>query len=142
MGSGKAKVEVDGMQVAMLKAGDFFGEVALLRGEARSATIAALEKTVALKITRSDFNSLGLLEKLEFPKRAAVGGGDGATVAVQPPSPKVAEDRQLISDALKANMNLAKCIALDESKINAIIDKMWCISVPAGEAVIKQGDID
>ena len=58
--SGSAKVEVNGNMVATLKAGDYFGENALLRDDPRNATIVCQAKIDALKITRPKFVELGL----------------------------------------------------------------------------------
>ena len=58
----------DGREVilAILGEGDFFGEMALLDGEGRSANVVALEDAEALTLQRSDF--LDILER--FPKIA------------------------------------------------------------------------
>lgn len=58
--SGKAKVFVsdeDGRELTLytLGAGDFFGELALIDGAPRSATVSTTEKSIMLKITGSDF---------------------------------------------------------------------------------------
>ena len=52
--------------LAILGEGDFFGEMALLDGEGRSANIVAVEDTTALVLPRNDF--LHILE--QFPKIA------------------------------------------------------------------------
>lgn len=52
--------------ITMLKAGDFFGELALLDGRGRSATVTAMQDTEMLTLRRSEF--LLLLEK--FPQIA------------------------------------------------------------------------
>ena len=49
--------------ITMLKAGDFFGELALLDGKGRSATVTAMQDSELLTLRRSEF--LLLLEK--FP---------------------------------------------------------------------------
>jgi len=58
----------DGREVilAILGTGDFFGEMALLDGEGRSANVIALEDAEVLTLQRSDF--LDILER--FPKIA------------------------------------------------------------------------
>ena len=58
----------DGREVilAILGEGDFFGEMALLDGEGRSANVVALADTEVLTLQRSDF--LDILE--QFPKIA------------------------------------------------------------------------
>ena len=51
------RLSKDGREVilAMLNEGDFFGEMALLDGEARSANVIALEETEVLTLNREDF---------------------------------------------------------------------------------------
>jgi cAMP-dependent protein kinase regulator len=61
---GKVKVTTQGpkgssLQLAELKEGDFFGEVALLTGKPRTATITSMEETEVLELTR---DGLGALE--------------------------------------------------------------------------------
>lgn len=60
VGEGSVKVtrlSKDGREVilAMLNAGDFFGEMSLLDGESRSANVIALEDTEVLTLNRKDF---------------------------------------------------------------------------------------
>jgi CRP-like cAMP-binding protein len=57
--SGNARVGVPGRPVA-LQAGDFFGEMALIDGEMRAATVTATTDVLVLMIARSKF--LKLLE--------------------------------------------------------------------------------
>jgi len=57
---GRVKVSVQGRDgrefvLAVLGEGDFFGEMALLDGKPRSATVVALEDTTALTLRRGDF---------------------------------------------------------------------------------------
>jgi len=63
--SGKVKVSGEGQDgkeviLSFLGPGEFFGELALVDQEPRSATVSAVEKTVVLQIHRADF-----LEMLE-----------------------------------------------------------------------------
>ena len=62
------RLSKDGREVilAMLNAGDFFGEMSLLDGESRSANVIALEDTEVLSLYRDDF--LDVLH--EYPKIA------------------------------------------------------------------------
>lgn len=62
------RLSKDGKEVilAMLNKGEFFGEMALLDGESRSANVIALEKTEVLTLNRKDF--LSVLE--EYPEIA------------------------------------------------------------------------
>ncbi|CAJ1426564.1 unnamed protein product [Effrenium voratum] len=138
---GTAVVEINNKKVADLKAGDYFGENALLRDEPRNATIKANSQVIALKITRQSFMSLGLQDKLEFPKRGAVGGGVAVQAEIKPPCEKSESDKQLISKALKDNTNLNTIANLDEVRTKALTDLMWKEEVPAGTAIIKQNDL-
>jgi len=140
---GTSDVIISGKAVAKLKSGDYFGENALLREEPRTATIWATSAVVkALKITRVDFEKLGLRGKIEFAKRGAVLGGAELEAEVKPPTPKTPEEVQLIAKALQANENLNTIGALDDAKIKAISDVMWKEPVTAGTAIIKQGDLN
>jgi CRP-like cAMP-binding protein len=53
--SGAARVLVDGHQVSCLRAGDWFGELALLRDIPRTATVQATENTALLSLSDDDF---------------------------------------------------------------------------------------
>jgi MFS family permease len=53
--SGRAAVEVDGRMTSTLGAGDFFGEIALLRDVPRTATVRAQEELRLYAIERDDF---------------------------------------------------------------------------------------
>ena len=55
-----AKFSKDGKEIilAILGVGEFFGDMSLLDGEPRSATVVAIEKTEVTAIRRSDFLSL------------------------------------------------------------------------------------
>lgn len=55
---GKARVERDGKVVARLKDGDFFGELSLIDGEPRNATVIADSPMVLLVITKTAFGNL------------------------------------------------------------------------------------
>lgn len=138
---GTADVEINGKTVASLKAGDYFGENALLRNEPRNATIKATKEVVTLKITRKSFMSLGLQDKLEFPKRGAVGGGAQVQAEVKPPSSKSDADVTLIKKALQENVNLNTIANLDDVRMKAMCDVMWKEDVAEGTALIKQNDL-
>jgi CRP-like cAMP-binding protein len=138
--NGTCDVDIDGKSVASLKAGDYFGEVALLRDEPRTATIKATSRVEALMVTRETFVKLGLNSKLEFPKRWAVAGG-GNKVSVKPPTPKTAEEVNLIKQALRDNTNLTSTVELDDDKIQKMIDCMWAGEYTKGTKLITQGDL-
>ena len=55
MSKGKAEVIKGGQTLATLGAGDFFGEMSLLDGYLRSASVRALEDTECMVLSRWDF---------------------------------------------------------------------------------------
>jgi CRP-like cAMP-binding protein len=65
--SGSVRVERDGNRLNTLGPGDFFGEIALLDGGPRTATVTAEEPSRLLVLTHREFHSL--ME--EFPAVAA-----------------------------------------------------------------------
>ena len=56
--SGTAEVSRGGAPVAKLGPGDFFGEIALIREERRTATVTAMSPMVLIVMTGSSFRSL------------------------------------------------------------------------------------
>jgi CRP-like cAMP-binding protein len=56
--SGTAEVTRGGTPVAKLGAGDFFGEIALIREDRRTATVTATSPMVLIVMTGSSFRSL------------------------------------------------------------------------------------
>jgi ATP-binding cassette subfamily B protein len=56
--SGDARVLRGGEEINRMRAGDFFGEIALLEGTPRTASVAADGPVVCLGILRADFRSL------------------------------------------------------------------------------------
>jgi CRP/FNR family cyclic AMP-dependent transcriptional regulator len=65
--SGRVRVERDGRRINTLGPGDFFGEIALLDGGPRTATVTADEPTRLLVLTHREFHTM--ME--EFPEVAA-----------------------------------------------------------------------
>lgn len=55
---GTARVEIDGRTVAHLGPGDFVGELSLITGEPRSATVTATSEMNIRVLNRREFNSL------------------------------------------------------------------------------------
>lgn len=55
---GSARVEKDGKVIARLGAGDFFGEMSLLDGQPRSATVVADSPVLLLVVHASSFSRL------------------------------------------------------------------------------------
>ena len=58
--SGQARVllEPSGQEVAVIPAGGFFGEMSMLTGDRRTATVKAMDDTRALEISAADFREL------------------------------------------------------------------------------------
>jgi len=54
--SGTVEVQVKGRKMALLEAGAYFGEMALLTGERRTADVTAVDYCQLLVLTRRDFN--------------------------------------------------------------------------------------
>jgi CRP-like cAMP-binding protein len=55
---GAVEVVRDGHVVAQMTAGDFFGELSLIDGEPRSATVVAVEDVVLFTLNSDEFDSL------------------------------------------------------------------------------------
>ena len=55
---GKARIEKDGVEVATVGAGDFFGELALLDRSPRNATVTALTDLDAIVLGQREFSAL------------------------------------------------------------------------------------
>ena len=55
---GKARVDIGGHEIAMLAPGEFFGEIALLDGGPRTATVTAETDVVAEVIGEREFRSV------------------------------------------------------------------------------------
>jgi CRP-like cAMP-binding protein len=58
IGSGEAEVTVDGQPRATMRAGDYFGEIALLLGSDRTATVTATTDLRCYALTPWDFRAL------------------------------------------------------------------------------------
>jgi CRP-like cAMP-binding protein len=145
--SGEAAVWVKGddgnkKKIVTLKAGDYFGEAALLKEEARSADIIAETALQTFKITRADFQKLGLNDKLQFANRRAVGGGAQGATKAKEPSKKTKEEFDLIAQALRSNENLETMTTLDDARVKSFIDVMWKEEVGVGQEVITEGDLN
>lgn len=56
--SGEARVSIDGAEVRTLKAGDYFGEIALIDGGLRTATITAVSDGKSYGLTQWQFRPL------------------------------------------------------------------------------------
>lgn len=70
--SGTAKVDIDGMTVAHLGAGDFLGELAVISGTRRTATVTATSAMEIEVLNRREFMSL-LDESAQLGRKILVG---------------------------------------------------------------------
>ena len=55
---GRATVSIAGTEVRSLGSGDYFGEISMIDGKPRSATVTATEPTRTLAIPHQDFERL------------------------------------------------------------------------------------
>jgi CRP-like cAMP-binding protein len=69
---GSADVIQDGVQIGHLKPGDYFGEISLIDGGTRSATVTTTAPTVTLSITAWDFKRL-IEHNHEVTKKLLIG---------------------------------------------------------------------
>lgn len=140
--SGMASVTKGGNRVALLRAGDYFGERALLFQEARIATVVAVSELQCYEITRKKFQDLGLNSRLHFANRRAIAAGSGSPAAMaaplKAPSPKTPEERELITAALRANPQL-KLLALGTRQVKRMVDIAWREEIEAGCELLRAG---
>jgi CRP-like cAMP-binding protein len=91
--SGEASVVQGGREITRIGSGQFFGEIALLEGTPRTASVVATGRTVCLGILRSDFRPLLVrqpriaLRILEEEGRRIDPGGAKAHATMTPVSP-------------------------------------------------------
>jgi len=66
--AGSASVSIDGAEVARFGPGDYFGEMSVIDGQPRSASVTAVDEVTTLAITAWDFE--GLMEQHPSMMRA------------------------------------------------------------------------
>lgn len=96
--AGKVRVvlEPSGQEVAVIPAGGFFGEMSMLTGEARTATVKAAEDVTVLEISAADFRELavanpGLLDHVSTvigARRTGLEAAKASVAAVTAPEAK------------------------------------------------------
>lgn len=124
-----------------LKAGDYFGEAALMTTGKRMATIQAKGTVVCLVLGKAQFEKLFGSGKLKVVvvKRAAISAESHITAVTAPPSAireKSAHTFEMILRAFQQCV-LFKDKSLDYQK--KIIESMWLVEVSAGKPIITQG---
>lgn len=91
--AGEALVSQNGVEINRLEPGQFFGEIALLEGTPRTASVTAIGQVVCLGILRSDFRPLLVrqpriaLRILEEEGRRTDPSGTTARATMAPVSP-------------------------------------------------------
>ncbi len=91
--AGEASVRQSETEINRLRAGDFFGEIALIEGRPRTASVVSVGTSVCLGILRSDFRPLLVrhprvaLRILEEEGRRIDPSGDIARATMSPASP-------------------------------------------------------
>lgn len=131
-------------ELGRLKAGDYFGEVALLSSTRRGATVSALTDLDCLYLRRQDFTEMFGSHRLnvQFAKRKAVSServpeNYTPSVPVGAQKEKDGKTKQLILNAVKFNVLFMNLSSAHQSMI---VDEMYQMSVRKGVAVITQGD--
>jgi CRP-like cAMP-binding protein len=120
---GELAVEVDGFVVGRLQRGSQFGERALLRGVARSATVRALTEVSLYALEREDF--LGAVAGVDL-----VESDDGSGVAAERLEPSTALGRAPLVHAL-GQVALAELVQQSDLR-----------ELDAGTAIVAAGDSD
>eukprot|EP01006_Ploeotia_vitrea_P037740 TRINITY_DN66166_c3_g2_i1.p1 TRINITY_DN66166_c3_g2~~TRINITY_DN66166_c3_g2_i1.p1 ORF type:complete len:811 (+),score=504.52 TRINITY_DN66166_c3_g2_i1:84-2435(+) len=133
--------------IGSLKAGDYFGEAALINNARRNATVRATSTVTCLYLDRQAFQKLFSKDRLnvQFAKRNAVSaemvtdaGRKFSSVAPSSASKeKSGEQRRMILNAVRDNLLFS---GLNDEHRDGIIEEMWRTEVKEGVDVIKQGD--
>ncbi|NND65683.1 MAG: cyclic nucleotide-binding domain-containing protein, partial [Gammaproteobacteria bacterium] len=79
----------DGIKLAELRAGDTFGEEALISGAKRNATVTMLTDGMLMRLNKDDFNSLlkePMLDWVDYEKAQQIVAGGGRWLDVRLPS--------------------------------------------------------
>jgi len=147
--SGKAIVKMTGKDgvsnvVAVLNAGDYFGEVALLREEPRNATVQADPNVMLVTkvLTRDKFEELDLRKQCYFKKRKAILTYDSALLQQIDPDKlkKTTAEATQIKNAIKKNKDLGPLLReFSEKEIDEIVKTAYKQHVKNQEVIIEQG---
>lgn len=131
--------------LATLRAGDYFGETALLTEGKRSATITAVGDVECFYLARKAFQDLfGKTRAVKFVKRGAISSDVHQTGHQRVCVPKGASKekdrctRRLILNAVRFNVLFMN---LDLAHQHMVVDEMYRITVAKGTDIITQGDL-
>ncbi|MES1913327.1 MAG: hypothetical protein MHM6MM_005518 [Cercozoa sp. M6MM] len=134
-------------EIATLKAGDYFGETALLTQEKRSATVKAHDGSlVCLYLGANEFHELmGTRGKLNVPlaKRKAISAEKltnaflSAHQRTDVERVKTDEQREMLKKAVKGNVLFAN---LEEGVVDRIVGEMFKMEVEGDHTLITQGE--
>ena len=109
-GQARVVIEPSGQEVAVIPAGGFFGEMSMLTGDRRTATVRAITDARVLEIAANEFRSLaaahpGLIDHISTimgTRRTELDDAKATAVAVAP-----AETRQSLLARMKRFLNLS-----------------------------------
>ncbi|MFM8532183.1 MAG: mechanosensitive ion channel domain-containing protein [Acidimicrobiia bacterium] len=109
-GQARVVIEPSGQEVAVIPAGGFFGEMSMLTGDRRTATVRAVTDARVLEIASSEFRPLaaahpGLIDHISMvmsTRRTELDDAKAAAVAVAAP-----DTRQNLLARMKRFLNLA-----------------------------------
>lgn len=140
---GEVKVTVNGEDVATLKAGDYFGEAALLvPGTKRNATITATSATSCYVLGGEDFSELFAQKKskVRFVKRIAVAADQRERKVIKPAGASTEKNDQARKFILKSVQENILFTGLEKEQQMGIIEEMYKTTIKKGVSPIKQGD--
>lgn len=121
--SGWVRVDAQGKTLNYLGPGETAGELALLTGDPRSATVTAIQPTVCAKLSRSDFERL-----------AKAHPGPAARM-------REAMFRRMLEVRLAFALHLSNLFdGLDETVLRALERELEMITLPSGELLYRQGE--
>jgi len=130
--------------VASIKAGDFFGEQALVHGKPRGATVTASTDVIVLRLRRERFLQNRLDTKLMFPRRKAILPNqdeyDSFSKYENLPRPS-SKDITDIKRAIKKNDKLS-VLHWSEETLTSIAQAARLQTVEKNQVVIRRGEIN
>lgn len=142
-----AKEDQSEVKIASLRAGDYFGEQALMRGSYRNATIMAAPNSslVVACLTQEKFAQLRLGELLHFAKRKAVLAPHDEEAARATNSDrdvsKTPEQAAMIREAIVNNAHLHDLLKIHPDDLEQMVRVAHRKEVRPGEIVIREGDM-